>query len=139
MLLDLNQKFVNIEGEVLQDAKQVPDGKDKDGKDKFKVELTDLTLYRILTLALVEPAKNTKPDDRVKYYELISKLVVAKAGTVELEAEDITILKNAIKQKYTSPMVIGESLEMLEGKELSIKRAFDDNRKDVDNVEEYSE
>jgi len=120
MLLDLNQKFVSLEGKVLQDAKQVPDGKDKDGRDKFKTELSDLTLYRVLLLALIEPVHKLLDGDKEKYFEIALKINAAKAGMVEVTAEEITILKKAVRPKF-GVLIVGETLRMLEGRDIGIE------------------
>ena len=120
MLLSLNQTFVSMEGRIVQDARQVLDGKDKDGKDKFKVETSDLTLYRILSLALIEPVHKMPDGDKEKYFELALKINAAKAGIVEVTAEEITTLKGAVQPKF-GVLIVGETLRMLEGKDAGIE------------------
>lgn len=125
MLLNLNQKFVNTDGKVIQDVKVVEDGTDKNGNPKKKQISNDLTLHRIVSLALIEPVTKIPDGDKVKYFELALKINAAKAGTIELEAEDITLIKNAVKPRF-GVLIVGEAMRMLEGKDIGIEIVEDE-------------
>lgn len=112
MLLDLNQKFVNFDGKIVQDVRV---------DEETGVETKrDLTLYRVLILALIEPAHKIADGVKVEYFELALTLNTAKAGMVELTAEEIVILQNAIKSRYRV-LIVGEAMRMLDGKPIGIE------------------
>jgi len=116
MLLDLNQRFVSMDGRAIKDIQ-----KNEAGADTTK----DLTLMRVISLALIEPAAKLTDDDKVKYFELCLKVMANKAGTVEVTSEETTLIKNAIKPKF-GVLLVGECMRMLEGKEIGIKLIEED-------------
>ena len=110
MLLDLNQRFVNMEGKVIKDITK---------HEKSEDTVRDLTLLRVISLALIEPAAKLTDDDKVKYFELCLKVMANKAGTVDITSEETTLIKAAIKPKF-GVLLVGEAMRMLEGKAVGI-------------------
>ena len=110
MLLNLNQRFVSMDGRIIKDVQ-----KNEGGTDTTK----DLTLMRVISLALIEPVAKLTEDDKVKYFELCLKVMANKAGTVELTSEETTLIKAAVKPKF-GVLLVGEAMRMLEGKEIGI-------------------
>ena len=111
MLLDLNQKFVNLDGKVILDIIK---------NENVADTVRDLTLLRVITLALMEPDIKVTDDDKIIHFELCLKVIANKAGTVELTAEETALIKSLIKPKY-GILIVGEALRMLEGKEIGIE------------------
>lgn len=116
MLIRLNQNFVDVDGKAMLDRRE---STDLEG-NKTVVDC-NLTLYRTIVLSLSDPAAKIESDTKIKYYELLVKVITCKEKMqVELESEDVTAIKNAIKAKFVSPLVVGEAMEMLENKKISI-------------------
>ncbi|MBE3101930.1 MAG: hypothetical protein IMZ47_06630 [Firmicutes bacterium] len=110
MLLDLNQKFVNMDGRVVKDII-----KNENAPDVVR----DLTLLRVITLALMEPPTKLSDEDKIVHFELCLKVVSNKAGTTELTAEEISLIKALIKPKY-GILIVGEAMRMLEGMDIGL-------------------
>ena len=136
MKLDLNQVLFTLDGRVLRDIKNIEDWKTKDGSIKYRVEEKDLTLYRILSLAMIEPVHKIADNDKEKYFELAVRLNASKAGIVELCAEDVVFLKNAVVPKYDI-VIVGQTLRMLEGMDTGIVRTKEEPPISVEAVEEW--
>jgi len=115
MLLDLSQKFVSMDGKTIKDIRVFEEG------NKKRRDVLDLTLERVVSLALAEPVdQKMSGDNKVKCFGLILKIMGNKQGTVDLVAEDVTFIKNLIKPKY-SVVVVGEAMLMLEGRDIGIE------------------
>ena len=115
MLVDLNQKFVGIDGKIIKDVLIT---EDEEGKQIR--ETKDLALERVVNLALTDPAdQKMSGDTKIKCFDLLLRVIANKVGTVELESDDVTFLKGLIKPRF-GVLVVGESLRMLEGKDIGI-------------------
>jgi len=110
MLVDLRQKFVSIDGRILKDVSVTEDEKG------VKAQIvTDLTLERVVNLALAEPIdQKMSGDTKIKCFDLLLRVIAHKGGIVELEAKDVAFIKTLIKPKF-SVLVVGEAMCMLEG------------------------
>jgi hypothetical protein len=116
MLLDLYQKFVNFDGRVLRD---ISISTNEDGVQTRTTK--DLTLERVVSLALAEPTnQKMSGDDKIKCFELLLQIIGHKDGVVELETDSVSFIKTLIKPKFPV-LVVGEAMRMLEGKDIGIE------------------
>jgi len=63
--------------------------------------------------------------ERIQKYDLIRKIRDIKLE-VELKSEDVAFIKGLISKHQQSPMILGEALEMIEGKYLAMKKIDDE-------------
>jgi len=96
MKVDVEKKLVQINGEVLLDA--------KDGK------AVPVILKNILVNAILLPKEKESGVDKVRKYEL-AKLIYT-GGEVDLGAEDITLIKACVGEGY-APLIVGQVFEIL--------------------------
>jgi len=109
MLLNLNQKFATMDGKIMKDVNVFED----DNGDKTQV-ITDLTLERVISLALSEPAdQKMSGADKIKCFELLLRVIVNKGGEVELKADEIAFIQNLVKVKYRV-LIVGQAVRMLD-------------------------
>lgn len=109
MKLKLDQKVLNLDGEVMKDEKGV-----------------QLTVRSVLINALVTPAVEKgaqgmqqeilAPKEKFERYELARKIKNAK-GEIESVAEEVVKLKAVVGKLYTSPLLVGFIYNVLDGKE----------------------
>jgi len=95
----LNKVLKNFSGDALKDAKE-----------------RDLTIVEACKNALLVADEKSTGQDKYTAYKIATKLDTAKNHTVELTAEEITKIKEAIG-KYMFPMVVGLVWDALEGVE----------------------
>ncbi len=115
MKINLDVVFKDFENEDVK--KQIV--KEVDGPDGKKVVETKdvpLTLRIVCTDALMSMPKNPDSftgDQKVERYELAKRIY--EGGTIDLEAEQVALLKRLIGENYV-PLIVGPAFEMLEGK-----------------------
>jgi len=121
MLINLYQKFVDMDGRIIKDINIT---ENEEGVRTRRV--TDLTLERVVSLALAEPVdQKMSGDTKIKCFDLLLQIISHKDGVVELEADDIAFIKNLIKPKFLV-LVVGEAMRMLEGQDIGIEIAKDE-------------
>lgn len=123
MKIDFNYKFMNFDGSIIPerpDEPEVVDGKPviKDGKPVMK-KSPPFTLrtacVNVLTMREMDErgrAKEMSGKDKVKRYELAKK-IYKSTGLVDLQSEEITLLKELIGRIYP-PITVGQSYEILD-------------------------
>ena len=104
MKIDFSTLLLGLDGEVLRTP---PTKAGEEGKAQ--------TLSRVCVDALVAVEPNTIPDGKTSFerYQLAEKINDKKE--VDLEAEDIVILKDRVG-KIFGPIVVGPAYNLLEGK-----------------------
>lgn len=98
MKINVDKKLKTIDGEVM---------KDKDSKGK----VVDATLKMAMINAVLAPVEKDSGIDKVKKYELAK--MIFKGKTVDLTAEDITLIKKCVGDNFP-PIVVGQVFELLE-------------------------
>jgi len=96
-IIGLNKVLKNFSGDPLKDAKE-----------------GDLTLAEACKNALLVADEKSTGKDKYESFKIATKLDNAKGGTIELTAEEITKIKEAVG-KYMFPMVVGLVWDALEG------------------------
>lgn len=129
MLLDLNQKFVGMNGRAVQDIRII------DSPEGQKREVQDLTLLRVISLSLTEPVdQKMSGDDKIRCYTLVLRVIGNKDGMIDLSVEDTAFIKSLIKPKY-KVLVVGQSMLMLEHKDIGIKLLEDEKMDPPEDIE----
>ena len=117
MMIDFNYKFVDLDG------KNIPSGppemeRDDDGKMVEK-KFPPFTLRKacIDVLVMQERGDGGRPkeisaEEKVKRYMLAQK-IYKSTGLVDLQAEEIALLKKLIGRIYP-PITVGQSYEILD-------------------------
>jgi len=126
MKIDLNQELTDLDGEVLRDRvwdedKYGQPKKDEQGNILFK--RPKWTLKRICEFSLIAPAqevdertgreKIVSEETKIKMYHLAQD-IHASNGLIDFEDGAVTLLKDLICRKYTSPLMVGRAFDALE-------------------------
>jgi hypothetical protein len=104
MKLLLNSTFKTLEGKEIPENAGNPDGK-------------KMTLKGVCAAALLSPQENDKNitgQEKAKRY-LLAQEIHNSDESIDLESEDISLLKKLIGNMYT-PLIVGQAYAMLEGK-----------------------
>jgi len=77
--------------------------------------LVDMTLQIVATESLLghNPAEGLSAEKKVQMFGLAQKIV--KNKTVDLEVEEIVLIKECVATQYP-PLIVGQAFPMLEGK-----------------------
>lgn len=112
MVITLGTKLHTMDGKVLtQDKPRM----DEDGK-VIGSDKEDVVFGHMLKIALLQAhEEDKKVDEKVTRFELSLRLVAAKDKEIDLEAEDIVLLKKLVGRMY-APLVVGQVFRLLEGK-----------------------
>lgn len=89
---------------------------DKEGIKK------DLTLGLVCTNSLLVFDERMTGQDKYERYKLARKLEKAKDGQVDLKAEEIASIKDAIG-KYQTPLVVGQAWDLLENVQEEVNKS----------------
>jgi len=101
MVINVNKELVQLNGQPIMDL-------DAEGK------AVPATVKTALVNAVLLPEQNEKGVQKVQKYELAKKLYKAEKD-VEVTAEDVVLLKKVVENSY-APLIVGQVLELLEGK-----------------------
>lgn len=96
----LSEELKELNGEAMK----IPN---KDG------ELESYRLRDVLLRALMAPAEKLDPKEHIRRYDL--GLKIQKEDEIELESDDIVMLKKLVAEIKMTPIIIGQALKMLEG------------------------
>lgn len=128
MKIDLNYKFLNMEGKVIKEKIPLLDENENQvfndfGAPQFKLK-GDFTLRKIIQETLFNPPLNREPRTgqfvqvpekrKEECYILLNKILNHKQGLIELESEEQALLKNLIAKKYNSPWTVGQALKAID-------------------------
>ena len=102
MKIDLTKVLKTIDGDVICDQ-----------------EKNHLTLKRVIVNALLIPSdprdKKLTGDEMLQLYLLADKINKCQSE-IDLSTEEIVLIKSKIAAVYVSPIICGQSWEMLEGR-----------------------
>lgn len=101
MKVDLNQVLANFDGVVLRDGEKLA------------------TLGRICGNAMMAAPPDDRSSGELKHKRFKIAEKCFKGGEVELEAEDIALIKEWVGKAF-NPMVVGQTYEMLEGSRIGL-------------------
>lgn len=89
---------------------------DVDGKDIVPPGGMPMTLKDVIFNSILVPSQE-KEDEKKKFekYEIYKKIKDAKGGTVDLESQEIALIKKSIGE-IQPPLIMGQAWEMLEDK-----------------------
>lgn len=89
---------------------------DVDGKEIVPTGGTAMTLKEVIFNSILVPTQE-KEDEKKKFekYEIYKKIKDAKNGEVDLESQEIAVIKKSIGD-IQPPLVMGQAWEMLENK-----------------------
>ena len=115
MKIDFNQLLVDLDGEFIFDRAKTACptcGSPEEEGEKW-------TLGRVCKKVLVNdlPGDDKKTDKKFDLWVLATK--INKGGTVDLEAKEITMIKDRIPVAF-APLIVGPAFNMLEGKQEEI-------------------
>lgn len=128
MKIDLNYKFLTMEGKVVKEKVPLLDENENQvfndfGAPQFELK-GDFTLRKIIKETLFNPplTKDSRTgqfaqiaDEKKKAcYVLLNKVHNTKAGLVEFDPEELTLLRDLITKKYNSPWTVGQAREALD-------------------------
>ena len=128
MKIDLNYKFLDMEGEVIKDRIPLLDENENQvfndfGAPQFKLK-GDFTLRKIIQETLFNPPLSRDPrtgnfvqisDEKKKAcYVLLNKILNHKEGLIDFEPEDQSLLRDLITKKYNSPWTTGQARHALD-------------------------
>lgn len=134
MKIDFSYKFTTLDGTIIPKG---PDEieEDKDGKKTTKKSpplilkivcvnvLLETGLDRIVCPQckfLIGKPKELTGEEKMKRFTLATKLY-AGAGPIDVEKEDIELLKNLIAENYPSPLIVGQAWSVLDPDEVEEK------------------
>jgi len=110
MKINFDQKILTLEG------KSIPillgDGR-KSGKD-----MTLLSATQEVFTQGTKDDRDMLPDEKLKRFELI--LRITHEVELDLDSDEISLIKKLIGNFYVSPVIVGQTLKMLEGKPTGI-------------------
>lgn len=117
MKIDMNYKFENLDGS------SIPEGPDEteivDGVAVVKKKSPPFTLKTACINVLIRTqrdpqtrAKEIDAEEKIKRYELAKK-IYKSLGLVDLQSEEITLLKKLVGQAYP-PLTVGQAFEVLD-------------------------
>ena len=125
--VDVNYKFKDLEGkdikeQVLDEDEQGNPKRDKEGFPLLKFG-SPLTLRKICIEVLVNPPvdidpqtrrpKEVESDKKLKMWALAQEIHASK-GIVDLESDEIEMLKQLINKRYSSPLTVTQAFAILE-------------------------
>ena len=131
MKIDFNYKFVNFDGSIIPERPDEPeeiDGKPviKDGRPVMK-KSPPFTLrtacVNVLTMREMDDrgrGKEITGKEKVRRYELAKKIYHSKE-LVDLQAEEITLLKDLVGKIYP-PITVGQAFEILDPHSVNEKK-----------------
>ena len=123
MKIDINYTFKNLDGGVVPERPDEPEefcGEIivKDGKPVMK-KSPPFTLrtacINVLIMQQKSPQareKELSAEDKIKRYELAKK-IYKSSGLIDLQSEEITLLKELIGKLYP-PLTVGQAFEILD-------------------------
>ena len=116
MVIDLTTQLRDMDCKLLEQDKPVFD-------DAGKVTSTikePVLLGKLCKSALLQANEEDKADEKVTRFELSLRLSMAKGDDIDLEAEDVTLIKKLVGKMY-APLVVGQVYRLLEGKETGLE------------------
>ena len=128
MKIDLNFKFITMDGKVVKQRIPLLDENENQvfndfGAAQFEIK-GDFTLRKIIEDTLFNPPLSRDPrtgqfaqiseTKKKACYLLLNKVHNHKEGLIDLEAEEISLLKDLIAKKYNSPWTVGQAHEVLD-------------------------
>ena len=125
--IDISQQLKSFDGKVLTDGGSMAICEcgaivNKCPQCDKVYNLPPMTLRTLAINALqhVPKVSPNKPGmsstDKLERYELAKKIFTAK-NNVELTTDEIVLIKTAIDGAYPSPLIVGQSHNMLEGRQ----------------------
>lgn len=106
MKIDFSTELLSLSGEPIKENIQ----------DESGIKKVPLQLWKVCTdslLAVFQDERNVTGEDKVKRWKLAQKIHEAKE--VDLESEEISLIKSLIAKSY-SPAIVGPAFQLLEGK-----------------------
>lgn len=128
MKIDLNYKFLDMDGEVVKEKIPLLDENENQifnnfGAPQFKIK-GDFTLRKIIQETLFNPPLSREPrtgqfvqipeKKKEECYILLNKILNHKQGLIELESEEQSLLKELIAKKYNSPWTVGQAKKAID-------------------------
>ncbi|MCK5127897.1 MAG: hypothetical protein KAR42_16690 [candidate division Zixibacteria bacterium] len=142
-LVNLDYKFKNLKGEIVKEKVALVDENENQIVSEFGVpqfELKDdFTLRKIIEDTLFNPAmiqdqrtgqlRQITEQKKKACYKLLNKILGHKKGPIDLESEEITLLKDLIRKKFNSPWTSGQACDVLDPAEAAENKEKDPERK----------
>lgn len=101
MVIKVSETLKGLNGQVM---------KDTDGEGN----VIDATLKLALINALLAASQKESAVDKIRKYELAKKIYASEE--VEMTAEEVALCKKQVGEVFPNPLVVGQVMEMLEGK-----------------------
>ncbi len=101
MQFDVEKELKDFNGNPLKDGTVDVDGKPK-----------SLTLRTVCTEALVVP-EEVSGTEHLRRFQLAQQVHGAEK-TMDMSAEQMSLLKKLITRRYTTPLIVGQALDMLD-------------------------
>lgn len=125
--VDMNYKFKDLEGKDIKEQVLDEDEKGNPRRDKEGFPLlkfgSPLTLRKICIEVLINPPVDIDPqtrrpkeidsDEKLKMWNLAQE-IHASNGLVDLESDEIKMLKKLINKRYTSPLTVSQAFATLD-------------------------
>ena len=117
MMLQLSMQLRDQDGKLLTQAKPTLNNEGVIiGQTQEPVLLGNL-----VKAALLQPDEKDSADEKVTKFELMLRVSAAKDGELDLESEDITLVKKLVGKMY-APLVVGQVYRILEGKPTGLEQ-----------------
>lgn len=110
MKVDFSQILKELDGSNIEETKR-----DENGKNVKTGEL--VTLSKIAVNALQNPDEKVTDGNEKMRRNKLSKRIYDAESLIDLKVEEVALIKELINKAYASPLVVGQTWEMLEGKE----------------------
>lgn len=118
---DLNYKIKNLDGK----PSEFSTGKTKKNKETGKEEpaMEHLTMRKILENVCIDPIPELSPtgqplqipgDEKISLFKIVMRIQKNTDGLLNLESEEVTLLKKHVKRKYHSPLTVGQAINVLD-------------------------
>ncbi len=130
MKIDLTKTFKDSKGKDIMDANKfyitdilkllaqngvtIPENVAELAKDIEPVTLETVIFEAVSTVTKLESNKNMSGKDKYTYYKIAQKL---NGKEIDLEAEEVTKVKEAIGKVYNDVLLLGQAWDILEAKD----------------------
>jgi len=97
MLVNVNQVLKTMDGQTM--------------KDMVDGEAVDATVKMAIVNGLLSPVQKESGIEKVKKYELAKK--VFNADEVDLNEDEIKLIKERVSEAFPSPLIVGQVFDLL--------------------------
>lgn len=121
MQIDFSRELMNFDGEPLKESQVVNLVEEANGNiKKVVLQGKPLTLKTACVNAVASKyeGENLTPEQHVSRFLLAGKIQKSNGAGLELESDDVVLIKTLLAKTNYLPIVVGQACQLLEGKEV---------------------